>query len=358
MLQIPFYDPMKSYEENYSEGPFGAFADDEVVEHSGTPEHTFLGKKVFLPFGIPAGPLLNSKYVIGAFKKGFDICTYKTVRTRQYGCHPWPNVLAVHVEGDLRPTPDSSALVADNNYTQPLSITNSFGVPSMEPSVWQEDMKKALDFAKESQVMVGSFQGTSDGSGDANKYIEDFVLAAKLVKEAGAPILEANLSCPNEGTANVLCFDTERTLQIAERIKNEIGNTPLILKMAHFADDAKLKDFVQKLGGVADGLSVINTIASAIVNDKGEQALPGKGRERSGVCGTAIKWAGQEMVGKLLKLREELGMKYAVIGVGGVTVPEDFFEYQNLGADAVMSATGAMWNPYLARDIMKLAASK
>ena len=29
----------------------------------------------------------------------------------------------------------------------------------------------------------------------------------------------------------------------------------------------------------------------------------------------------------------------------------DFFEYRDAGADIVMSATGAMWNPYLARDI-------
>ena len=27
MLLTPFYDPEKSYEENYEKGPFGAFAD-------------------------------------------------------------------------------------------------------------------------------------------------------------------------------------------------------------------------------------------------------------------------------------------------------------------------------------------
>lgn len=31
--------------------------------------------------------------------------------------------------------------------------------------------------------------------------------------------------------------------------------------------------------------------------------------------------------------------------------PDDFFEYQKAGANFVMSATGAMWNPYLAREI-------
>ncbi len=31
MLLTPFYDPEKSYEENFKDGPFGAFADKEVL---------------------------------------------------------------------------------------------------------------------------------------------------------------------------------------------------------------------------------------------------------------------------------------------------------------------------------------
>ena len=32
---------------------------------------------------------------------------------------------------------------------------------------------------------------------------------------------------------------------------------------------------------------------------------------------------------------------------------EDYFEYIASGAESVMSATGAMWNPYLAQEIKK-----
>jgi len=249
--------------------------------------------------------------------------------------------LAVHPHGNLDAAQGDHGLVADNNYDEPVSITNSFGVPSMNPDIWQEDMKKVLQFVKPGQVMIGSFQGTGDGSGDVQKYVDDFVLAARLVKEAGAKVLEANLSCPNEGTAHLLCFDIERTKLIAEKIKNEIGNTPLILKMAYFADDDQLRKFVNEVGGIADGLSAINTIPAKILNEKGEPALPGKGRERSGVCGYTIKWAGQKMVEKLVKLRTELNQSFSIIGVGGVTTPADYEEYRALGADAVMSATGA-----------------
>ena len=59
------------------------------------------------------------------------------------------------------------------------------------------------------------------------------------------------------------------------------------------------------------------------------------------------------MTERLAKLREELGMKFAIVGVGGVSSVEDFKKYRAAGADAVMSATGAMWNPLLARGIKK-----
>ena len=31
MLLTPFYDPKKSYEENYKSGPLGAFADGQII---------------------------------------------------------------------------------------------------------------------------------------------------------------------------------------------------------------------------------------------------------------------------------------------------------------------------------------
>ncbi len=74
---------------------------------------------------------------------------------------------------------------------------------------------------------------------------------------------------------------------------------------------------------------------------------------KGGVCGAPIKWAGLEMVKRLKKIREEKNYKFSIDGVGGVTNKEDYEEYIKSGADAVFSATGAMWNPYLAQEIKK-----
>jgi dihydroorotate dehydrogenase (NAD+) catalytic subunit len=350
MSTIPFFNPELSYDENYTKGPFGAFADGRVFEDATSPNQSFLGVPIHIPFGIPAGPLLNGKYVKAALDKGFDLPVYKTVRGSVHPCHPWPNVLAVHPEGNL-PTEGDVTLVADHSFTQPIAITNSFGVPSFDPKIWQADLAEAVAHARQGQVVIGSFQGTKTAGGNVESYIQDFVTTAALLKETGVKVIEVNLSCPNEGTANVLCFDTERVVTIVKAIKKEIGNVPLLLKMAYFSNQERLEDFVKQVGPHAEGLAAINTIAAAVVDEKGEQALPGEGRLRSGVCGAPIKWAGLEMVERLVALRTKFKMDYAVIGVGGVTVPADYKEYRDRGADAVMAATGAMWNPNLAQDI-------
>jgi len=84
MLHKPYYNPKKSYEENYNKGPYGSFADRKKFRQTGTPEYDFFGYPVYLPFGIPAGPVLNSKFVKGAFNNGFDLVVYKTVRSKKY----------------------------------------------------------------------------------------------------------------------------------------------------------------------------------------------------------------------------------------------------------------------------------
>ncbi|MDE2589921.1 MAG: tRNA-dihydrouridine synthase, partial [Patescibacteria group bacterium] len=160
-----------------------------------------------------------------------------------------------------------------------------------------------------------------------------------------------NLSCPNEGTTHLLCFDIQRTSQIVKAVKNAVGNTPVVIKIAYFQQEEQLQLFVKAIGDIVDGIAAINTIPAKVYDKQGNQALPGANRLTSGICGHPIKWAGLTEVERLNKLREQLNQTFTIIGVGGVTTPADYQEYRQAGADAVMSATGAMWNPYLAKEI-------
>lgn len=357
MLHQPFYDPTKSYDENYAKGPFGAFADGKVYEQMGEPTYDFLGQKIYTPIGIPAGPLVNSNFCKAAFQKGFDIAVYKTVRSDVFPCHPFPNVLAIHVEKDLTMDALKQPIVADTNYTEPLSITNSFGVPSKDPSTWQEDARKAVEAAGKGQVLVMSFMGTVRPNQSQQEFIDDYVLAAKLAMETGAQVLETNLSCPNIGNEGLVCYNLEVTRKVTEGIRNVIGSTPLILKVGYYTDDTQLEQLAEIAHEHANSVAAINTLQGEVRDKDGNQALPGNNRLRSGVCGSGIKWAGLDMVKRLKAIREKNNYKYSIEGVGGVMNADDYVEYRKAGADSVMSATGAMWNPFLAQEIKQQQAS-
>ncbi len=357
MLTTPFYDPKKTYEENYKDGPFGDFSNDEIFNQDTEPQYDFLGYKVHLPFGIPAGPLLNSNFVKAAFKKGFDIAVYKTVRASSFPCHPFPNILSVAIEGDLTMEKARQDLVADVNFHEPLSITNSFGVPSRDPSLWQEDVKRAISYEGKGQVMVLSFMGTVKPNQTQKEFIDDFILAGRLAKETGAKVLEANLSCPNIGNEGLVCYNLEVTEKLVKGIRNAIGSTPLVIKIGYFEKDSDLRKLAEIANEYIDSVSGINTLQVSIVDKDGKQALPGEKRLKSGVCGTAIKWAGLDTVRRLSRIKGELGFKFSIEGVGGVTDPDDYFEYLKSGADSVMSATGSMWNSNLAIEIKQRIAA-
>jgi dihydroorotate dehydrogenase (NAD+) catalytic subunit len=131
-----------------------------------------------------------------------------------------------------------------------------------------------------------------------------------------------------------------------------LGDSPLILKVGYYKNEKDLERLVDITNKYGSGIAVINTMQTKILTEDGKQALPGgPERLRSGVAGAGIKWAGLDMTRKLKNLREKLGYSYTIVGVGGVMTADDFFEYREAGADIVMSVTGAMWNPYLAKEI-------
>ena len=88
------YDIHKSWAANLTDGP-GACP---VPSAQIIPEEQWievLGYRVKSRLGVPAGPLLNSQWTTLAARLGFDIVTYKTIRSQLYLGHPLPNVIFV-----------------------------------------------------------------------------------------------------------------------------------------------------------------------------------------------------------------------------------------------------------------------
>lgn len=353
-MQPAFYDPALSYEENYHKGPPISSSTLIPPKRIITKQYKHLGFDVNLPFGIPPGPLLNSKYMKAAFEWGFDVSTYKTVRAGEFPCHPFPNVLPVKVDGGELHPDSTPRLMITNSYSDDpttFSITNSFGVPSRSPQEWQEDVKRALSYVGDGQLMILSFMGTVRPSQTQEEFVDDFAEAARLSNETGTKVLEANLSCPNIGNEGLVCYNLEATEAVCKEIRNRIGSTPLILKVGYYKNNTDIEKLAKIASKYAQGIAAINTLQTEVVNDKGEQALPGPNRLRSGICGASIKWAGVEMMRKLDTIRKKNKYDFELVGIGGVMTPEDYTEYRNAGADCVQSATGAMWNANLAYQV-------
>lgn len=354
------YDPSKTYDENVTNGPFlddGADYRDPSLE----PQYTFLGFPINFPFGIAAGSLPTSKHTTASFRLGYDVVVYKTQRAHDFPCNPYPNVLPLDVDGDLTLEKLQQPLVVREEYPEDLSelnITNSFGVPSPDPSVWTADLPAAIAGAGKGQLLIMSVVGTIREGATQDEYFEDFATAAKLAKGAGASVVEINLSCPNVASEGVICYTHDAVIEICRRVKAALGDTPLIIKIGYYTSEQQevLEQIIADVDQYVAAISAINTLQGSIVDANGNQALPGKGRLRSGVCGAGIQWAGLDMVRRLDDLRKKHGYNYEIIGVGGVMTPQDFQEYRDAGADVVQAVTAPMWNPLLAQEIK--AASK
>lgn len=355
-MQAAFYNPDITYEKNYDIGPPLLRTELKPPSIPKAKSFKFLDFTVSLPFGIPPGPLLNSKFMQEAFDWGFAISTYKTVRSESFPCHPFPNVLPVDAGVELHPdqTPQLITKKSYGDNPEKINITNSFGVPSQKPEIWQEDVRKALSYVHDGQLMILSFMGTVRPNQSKDEFVKDFVKTAKLAQETGARALEVNLSCPNIGNEGLVCFNLTATEEICKEIRKNIGSTPLILKVGYYTKDSDLIKLTEIASKYAQAIAAINTLQAEVINNDGSQALPGPNRLKSGICGTGIKWAGLSMVERISRVRKEKNYAFEIVGIGGVMNPQDFLEYRSKGADVVQSATGAMWNPYLAEQISKV----
>ncbi len=368
-MTTPFYNPNLSYQENYDLGPFGVFAkwpsegERAALDLPAQEWTAIAGLQLRRPVGIPAGPLLNSKYTDAAFRWGFDLCHYKTVRSRTWPAHPAPNVLRVDIHEPLPPghighfaLPARPFQPGESVDPATLSITNSFGMPAQPPAVWQADMERAARGAGPGQALVASVYGTQEAGGDAIAYMADFARTAAMCAETGAHAIEVNLSCPNLGGHGLLCHDADAAGQVCRAVRQAIGGgLPLFAKIGNFAPDeageATLRRAAQATAPYLQGYGAVNAVPVPVVAENGEAALPGAGREMAGVCGAALKATGLDVVRRLARIRAANDYDFAIIGVGGLASPADFLAYREAGADAVQGATGPMWNPRLAVEI-------
>jgi dihydroorotate dehydrogenase (NAD+) catalytic subunit len=91
----------------------------------------------------------------------------------------------------------------------------------------------------------------------------------------------------------------------------------------------------------------INTVSMQVRNVEGHSAL-GPSRLTSGVCGGPIRNLALHFTEQAHAINKQEKLDLTLISCGGITLPEHFDQFLNAGADIATSATGMMWDPYLA----------
>lgn len=353
------YDIDKSWMDNLERGPFYSMTIPPRIVPDKSKWVDFLGYKIASRIGIPAGPLLNSSWIGFAADFGYDILTYKTIRTHDHPSHPAPNMVPVATQGQLIPGKLPASLQAltelPDDVTK-MGITNSFGNPSRSPKYLKQDIALANSKLHEGQVMVVSVFGTPHDNVSSE---DDFAACAAFAKDCGAKIIEANYSCPNvTGQEGSLYSNPEAVYAFSSKIVKAIGDTPLIIKVGVFPDHATMQQtFVAAARAGVRAISGINTISMKVVDAQGNPAL-GANRANCGICGNPIHEAAIQFTQMARSIidRQKLGM--TLIATGGVTLPEHFNNFFHAGADFAMTATGMMWNPELANQYQSLTLPK
>lgn len=345
----PIYDINKSYLENLEEGPFFEALIPERVLPPKEEWVDFLGFPVASVIGVPAGPLLNARWVTFAAEMGFDIVTYKTIRSKPHPAHSLPNMIYVDTNGALSYQRTSETLFQAKHPPKnmfSLAATNSFGIPSRDRDFLIEDIARANASIAPGQVMIVSVVGTPRPGED---FYEDFAIAAQIALEGGAQIIEADLSCPNVSTCEGSLFtDPDAVFEIATRMKKAVGSVPLIIKVGVIQDKECMRHVMRSAAKAGvQAICGINTVSMKVVKEDGTPALD-EHRLRAGVCGGPIREVALDFIQKAHAVNQEEKLGMVIMGTGGVTIPEHFEHFFQAGADVAMSAVGMMWDPYLA----------
>lgn len=297
------------------------------------------------PLGIPAGPLLNSRWIHYYAAKGFDVLTYKTVRSSERKCYGLPNLLPVE-SGSLS---DEGEVLGISKSTKFDSWAISFGMPSKDPSTWRKDVERARSGLATGQVLVVSVVASPQPGWIMSEVAEDFAKCAAWAAESGADVVEPNLSCPNVCTQEAdLYLSADASRMVAQAVRAAVGSLPVALKVGLFPNQQKAEELVDAIAAYADAISATNSITGRVAATDGTLLFDGL---RRGIGGAAIEQRCLDEIVMLAAIIKKRGSKLQLIGVGGVSTAKHVRKRLEAGARNVQIATAAMLDPNVALKI-------
>jgi dihydroorotate dehydrogenase len=274
-------------------------------------------------FGLAAGFDKNAKAVPGLLGLGFGHVEVGTVTARPQPGNPKPRLFR---------------LLDDR------AVVNRMGFNNDGAAVVAGRLHRLRRTKAGRDAVIGVNIGKTKATSAANA-VADYVESARLLAPF-ASYLVVNVSSPNTpGLRDLQAVDELRPLLAAVKAVTDAppgpgGRVPLLVKIAPDLaneDVDAVADLAVEIG--LDGISATNTTirrppslrtAPEIVDAAGA----------GGLSGPVLRERALEVLGRL---RERAGDRLALIGVGGVTTPDDVAERLSAGADLVQAYTGFIY---------------
>lgn len=168
--------------------------------------------------------------------------------------------------------------------------------------------------------------------------LDDYVEVIRILNDGeGIAAYELNVSCPNTRHGGI-AFGSDRVLleEVVATAKNA-ARRPLIVKLSPNVTSIPMMAHAAANAG-ADALSLVNTFVAMAID--AETRKPRISNITAGLSGPAIKPIALRMVYEAAH-----AVDIPVIGIGGITTPEDVAEFMLAGAAAVQVGTASFWDP-------------
>ncbi len=285
---------------------------------------TVMGVEVPHAFGLAAGFDKNARAVPGLLALGFGHVEVGTVTARPQPGNPRPRLVR---------------LVDD------AAVVNRMGFNNAGAAV----VAARLHRLRRSRAGEGAAIGVNIGKTKvvpADEAVADYVESARLLAPY-ASYLVVNVSSPNTpGLRDLQAVGSLRPIlaavrEVTERTRGPLGGpVPLVVKIAPDLADADVDavaDLALDLG--LDGISATNTTIArpdSLRTPRDEVEAAGAG----GLSGPVLASRASDV---LRRLRERVGDRLALVGVGGVTTPQDVRDRLDAGADLVQAYPGFIY---------------
>jgi dihydroorotate dehydrogenase len=226
----------------------------------------------------------------------------------------------------------------------------SFGLPSADPEEWRGDVMRAKAKIRPGQILIVSVAGTPIPGADRDQLAGDYALCARWAADAGADVIEVNLSSPSiSGEQGQMIFeDLPLASHIVDQVRRAVGLRPVIAKLGATRSPRTLHELASRLAPRVDGFVLVDGLRRRVAKPDGTPAFPGENREVAQLVGAGVYELCRVQVEELLAWRKAGAWSRAILAVGGLTTVARAREALAADADAAMVATAALVDPLIA----------